>query len=239
MLLVAELRAQYVCYSVQNLPLEERPREKLLKGETLSSIELIAVVLGSGTKTKPVLQLAQEIFMHFGSLERLAEATIEELCQIKGLGQAKALQLKAACLMGWKLSKQIIPPKFRIENPLHVYHLVKDQLDWAKEEHFVVVLQDARNYVICHKIVSIGTLTETLVHPREVFYPAIRHKAASIILVHNHPSGDPTPSLEDHQITKTLIQAGQMLSIPVHDHVIVGGGSYFSMRQRGYAFFTQ
>lgn len=228
-----------ILYSIHSLPEDERPREKLLRhgGEALSSIELIAVILGSGTKSKPVMQLAQEILMHFGSLPRLAEATIEELCQIKGLGAAKAMQLKAACTLGSKLSKQVIPPKYRIENPLHAYHLVKDELENEKRELLLVILQDVRGYVICHRVVTVGTLTHTLVHPREVFYPAIRHKAASVILVHNHPSGDPTPSAEDLQITKTLIQVGSLLSIPVHDHVVVGHNSYVSMRQQGSVFF--
>lgn len=226
-------------YSIQNLPSEERPREKLLQqgGEALSSTELIAVIIGSGTKAKPVMQLAQEVIMHFGSLQKLADATVEEICQIKGIGKAKGMQLKAACTLGLKLSKQVIPPKYRIENPLHVYHLVKDELEQEKRELLVVVLQDVRGNVICHRVVAVGTLTNTLVHPREVFYPAIRHKAASLILVHNHPSGDPTPSPEDHQITKTLIQVGQLLSIPVNDHVIIGDKSFVSMRQRGFAFF--
>jgi DNA repair protein RadC len=226
-------------YSIQNLPIEERPREKLQRqgGESLSAIELLAVILGSGTKEKPVLQLAQEILMHFESLQKLSDATLQELCQIKGLGPVKALQIKAACALGLKLSKSVIPAKYRIENPLQAYHLVKDQLEREKRELFVIILQDIRGYLINHQVVSIGTLTNALVHPREVFYLAIRHKAASVILAHNHPSGDPAPSPQDLELTKTLVQTGDLLSIPVHDHIIIGHQCYVSMRQRGYPFF--
>jgi DNA repair protein RadC len=220
-------------YSIQNMPLEERPRERLLQSgvESLSTAELIAIILGSGTKGKSVLQMSQELLSHFGSLKNLSEATVKELCQIKGLGEAKALQLKAAFGLGSKISRQAIPLKVRIENPLHVYHLLKEELENEKREFFIVILQDVKANLICHEVVAIGTLSNTLVHPREVFYPAIRHKAASLILAHNHPSGDPTPSKQDLEVTKILIEAGKLVGIPVQDHLIIGHGSYISLRQ--------
>src|ERR1700728_5265105 len=123
-----------------------------------------------------------------------------------------------------------------MDRPQHVYHLVKDALIHEKRELLVVVLLDVKNCLICHEIVAIGTLSNSLIHPREIFYPAIRHKAASIILVHNHPSGDPTPSQEDYDTTKTLIEAGRLMGIPIHDHLIIAEQGYISLRQKGIAF---
>jgi DNA repair protein RadC len=227
-----------VHYSISHLPEQERPRERLLRygPESMSTTELIALILGSGTKTKSVLELAHELVMHFGSLDQLATATISELCQIKGIGAAKAIQIKAAFSLGLRASKQVLAPKYRIENPLHAYYLVKDEMEKEKRELFVVILQDTKGYVICHEVVAIGTLSQALVHPREVFYPAIRHKAASLILAHNHPSGDPTPSPEDHELTKLLVEAGRLMGLPIQDHLIIGHQTYTSFRQKGFVF---
>jgi DNA repair protein RadC len=225
-------------YSIHQLPEEDRPRERLVRfgPEAMSTAELIAAILGSGTKTMPVLQLAHEIVVRFGSLRQLAEATLSELCHIKGVGLAKAIQLKAALSLGMRASKQEITPKYRIEHPLHAYHLIKDELENEKRELFIVILQDTKGYVICHEVVSIGSLSQTLVHPREVFYPAIRHKAASMIIAHNHPSGDPTPSVQDYETTKTLLEASRLICIPIHDHLIIGYQQYSSLRQKGVSF---
>lgn len=225
-------------YSIQHLPEEERPRERLMRSgaESLSTAELIAIILGSGSKTKPILQLAHEIVTRFGGLRQLAEATLTELLEIKGIGLAKAIQLKAAFNLGMRASKQVIKPKYRIEHPSHAYYLLKDELEHEKRELFVVILQDIKGYVICHEIVSIGSLSQTIVHPREVFYPAIRHKAASLIVAHNHPSGDPTPSPQDLEMTKVLVEASHLMSIPLHDHLIIGQQRYISLRQQGFLF---
>ena len=225
-------------YSIQHLPEEERPRERLMHSgaESLSTAELIAIILGSGSKTKPILQLAHEIVARFGSLQQLAEATLSELLEIKGIGLAKAIQLKAAFNLGMRASKQVVTPKYRIDHPLHAYYLLKDEMEHEKRELFVVILQDVKGFVICHEIVSIGSLSQTLVHPREVFYPAIRHKAASFIVAHNHPSGDPTPSPQDFELTKVLVQASALMSIPLHDHLIIGRQCYVSLRQQGFSF---
>lgn len=225
-------------YSILHLPEEERPRERLSRHgpEALSTAELIAIILGSGSKGFPVLQLAHDIVARFGSIKDLADATVVELCQIKGLGNVKAIQLKAALSLGARLSKHTIGAKYRIESPVHAYHLVKDELAHAKREFFVVILLDVKGFLITHQVVAIGTLSQTLVHPREVFHPAIRHNAASIILAHNHPSGDPTPSEEDYQVTNQLLQVGALLSIPVNDHIIVGEQRFISLRQQGFAF---
>jgi DNA repair protein RadC len=218
---------------IKTLPLEERPREKLLqnKAESLTTAELVAIIIGSGTKNKSVLQLSREIVSSFGTLQSLAQATIEELCQIKGIGLAKAIQLKAAFALGVKLSHQLIPPRYKIDHPEEAYQLVRALLENKSQEHFLVILLDVKNFLIRHEIVTVGTLTESLVHPRDVFNLAIRHKAASIIAVHNHPSGDPAPSKQDKHVTEELRKGGELLGIPLCDHIIVGRGCYFSFRE--------
>lgn len=225
-------------YSISRIPEAERPRERLQQhgAEAMSNADLLAIILGSGSKSVPVLQLAQDIMEHFGSLPKLAEATIEELCHIKGLGKAKATQLKACFSIGNRISKLALPVKYRIEHPIHAYHLIKDLLEHEKREIFYVIMQDAKGYVINHQVVAIGTLSQTLVHPREVFYPAIRHKASSIIIAHNHPSGDPTPSKQDYEVTKVLIEAGKVIGIPVKDHLIIGLQTFESLRQKNFSF---
>lgn len=225
-------------YSIQQLPEEERPRERLMRSgaESLSTVELIAIILGSGSRTKPILELAYEIVARFEGLPQLVEATVTELLEIKGIGLAKAIQLKAALNLGMRVSKFNIKPKFRIEHPSHAYYMLKDELEFEKRELFIVILQDVKGYVICHELVSIGTLSQTLVHPREVFYPAIRHKAASLIVAHNHPSGDPSPSQEDFEITKILVEAGKLMNIPLFDHLIIGQQNFISLRQEGFSF---
>lgn len=225
-------------YQIHRIPVSERPRERLmhLGVDALSTADLIAVILGSGIKGAPILALAQQIVSHFGSLEKLAEASIAELCQIHGMGPAKAIQLLASIGLGKKLARRPMSNRIRISSPSHVYELLRDEMEDQKQEHFVVVLMDAKNWLICRETVSIGTLSETLTHPREVFFPAIRHKAAALVLAHNHPSGDPTPSPSDHIVTQELIAAGALMGIPVRDHIIIGKGKYLSLRQENQYF---
>lgn len=225
-------------YSIQDIPEEERPRERLLRhgAESLTHVELLAILLGSGTKATPVLQLAQQLISSFGSMHGIGEATISELCSIKGLGQAKALQLKAAINLGLRAARKALPIKYRIDIPLHAYNLVREELESEKRELLIIILKDIKNFVITHHVVSIGTLTQTLVHPREIFNPAIRHNASSLILAHNHPSGDTTPSKEDLEMTNQLIEAGKLIGIPVHDHLIIGHQNYLSLRKYGVNF---
>lgn len=227
-------------YSIQQLSKSERPRERLLQygAEALTTAELIAILLGSGMKGLPVLQLAQMLVNRFGDVQHLSDATITELCEIRGLGPAKALQLKAAFNLGARATRVASSAKYRIENPLHAYHLIKDELEREQRELFVVILQNSKGFVICHQVVAVGTLSHALVHPREVFNPAIRHSAASMIVAHNHPSGDPTPSKQDFELTESLVKVGQLVGIPVNDHLIIGEGRYISLRQLSSTCFT-
>ncbi|MFA6916251.1 MAG: DNA repair protein RadC [Parachlamydiales bacterium] len=228
-------------YTIHDLPQAERPRERLLKhgSEALSSAELIAIILGNGTRGTSVLQLAQQLLSSFGGLEKLVDATLSELCQVKGIGKAKGLQLQSVFGICKRIKTVTPQEKPTIDSPWHVYNLLKDTIALAKQEHFIVIMQDTRGCMIHQEVVAIGTLTETLVHPREVFYPAIRNKAASILVAHNHPSGDPEPSLEDIEITEKLCEAGLLMDIPLMDHLIIVPTRFVSLRQRGLKCFLK
>lgn len=227
-----------ISQNLKQLPPSERPRERLLNlgPQALAVTELIAVILGNGTKGKSVLVLAQELLTRFGTLRQLGEASIEDLCSVKGLGPAKAVQLKAALGLALRIHREESPPKQCLGNPERVFHWVKHLIAYEKKEVFGVILLDARGSVLRWEPVSIGTLTQTLVHPREVFYLAIRHLAASLILAHNHPSGDPAPSAHDLHLTRVLIQAAQSIGIPIQDHLIVTPQRYFSFKEKGLVF---
>lgn len=230
-----------VSQSLHAIPEADRPRERLRKHgvDAMTTAELLAIILGSGMKGKSVLHLSQEIVAHFGSLEALGQATFSELCQIKGLGPAKAIQVLAAVGLSSRITHQQIGPGDKIAVPAQVYRAVIDAFAGEKRELFLTLLLDVRGCLITREVVSVGTLAKTLVHPREVFYPAIRHKAASLVLVHNHPSGNPLPSEEDIVLTRKLVTAGHLMGIPISDHVIIGDGDYASMRIRGDVDFTQ
>jgi DNA repair protein RadC len=227
-------------YRISDLPAEERPRERLVQcgAEALSSAELLAIILGSGTRGVSVLQLAQHLLNAYGDIRLLAEATLHELMQFKGMGYAKALQLKAAFGLCVRLQNVKGVPRTPISSPWHAYQILRDSYATAQQEHFIVLLQDTKSCLIRSEVVAIGTLNEMLVHPREVFYPAIRHKAATVVLAHNHPSGDPEPSSEDLSLTKQLCLAGEMLQIAVVDHLILGADRFVSLRQRGLDCFS-
>ncbi len=221
--------------TLKSLPAEERPRERMLRDgiDALSLSELIAIVLGSGTQGKSVLDLSQEILERFGGLEKLLDASIVELMQIKGIGKAKAIQLKAVFGIALKCRKPHPSLKFAITSPSIAFELAQGEIAHIPQEVLLVILRDVRCNLIHSERVSMGTLSQVLVHPREVFYPAVRYKAHSLIIAHNHPSGDPTPSKADLELTRVLIEAGRVMSIGFDDHLIVCRDRYVSMREMG------
>lgn len=223
-------------FTVHDLPLSERPRERLLKlgTEALSVQELLALVLGRGTRGESVVLTAQKLLSKFGNLKNIASASIEELTQIKGIGFAKATQLKAALELGRRLEEHSIDgEKFTIRAPEDVVKAVRNKLKGKKREHFIALSLDTRNHLIGIHTISIGSLDSSIVHPREVFKEAITSSAASVIFVHNHPSGDPTPSEDDVKLTKRLADVGEIMGIEVLDHIIVCDTSYSSMKSKG------
>lgn len=212
---------------IKDLPRVERPREKLIKygSGKLSNSELLAILLGTGIKGVNVVELSNKILKKFTG-NNLTKTDVKELKETSGLGEAKACVIVACFELGKRLLKD--KKSELILSPEDVWEQLKDIRN-HKKEHFVIFYLDTRNQEICREIISIGTLNESLVHPREVFEPAIRNSAAQIIIAHNHPSGNPDPSEEDVKITAKLVEAGKLLGIELFDHIIVTKESFLSM----------
>jgi DNA repair protein RadC len=220
-------------FTVHDLPLSERPRERLFKlgSEALSAQEVLALILGRGIKDESVMVTSQKLISRFGSLKGVASASLEELTQTKGIGPAKAAQIKAALELSRRLEADAgEKPQPVLKSPEDVAAVMMSKLKGKKKEHFWVICLDTRNKPINWKQVSIGSLDTSIVHPREVFREAVSSSAASVIFVHNHPSGDPEPSKEDVELTKRLVQAGEIIGIDVLDHIIVCDRSYLSLK---------
>lgn len=225
-------------FTIHDLPESERPRERLKKfgPESLSAQELLALILGRGVKGEPVSMTAQKLLSYFGSLEGIMNASLEDLQSVKGVGLAKASQLKAC----FEIARRIYTrseideetEKKKITSAQEVYELVKSKIINYAKEHFVVLSFDIRNKLLGMDTISIGTLNANLVHPRETFESAIRRHSAQIIVVHNHPSGDPEPSEDDLEITKRLVEAGKILGIEVIDHIIVTKTGFLSFKEK-------
>jgi len=216
----------------------DRPRERLTRNgvATLSDVDLIALVLRTGSRERDASALAESILARTESVSRLGEETVSTLREVKGLGPAKAGSLLAAFELGRRSIATPLAAGTRIQNPRDVQrHFLPNLRRW-KRESFHVVLLDGRHRLIAVEAVSVGTLTASLVHPREVFREAIQRAAAAVLLVHNHPSGDPSPSHEDRAVTRRLESAGELLGIRVLDHVIVADGGYFSFREEDPSF---
>ena len=220
-------------FTIHDLPIDERPRERLIKfGEhALSAQELLQIILGRGIAGESVTVTAQKLLTQFGSLHKLSEASIEELSEIKGIGPAKATQIKAVFEIGRRIANQTLPYKSKeLTDPKKVYELIKSKLKDYTREHFYVIALNSRNYSIAE--VSVGSLNASIVHPREVFAEAIKNKATSVIIAHNHPSGDPKPSANDLALTKRLVEAGDIIGIKVLDHIVVTKTRFLSIKEQ-------
>lgn len=224
-------------FTLHDLPQEERPRERLQKygAEVLSISELLALILGSGIQGEPIMLTAQKLLAKFGSLKAMSDASLEDLQSIKGLGFAKAAQIKACFEIARRIGGNEIKTggKKQPLTPKIIFDLLRSKITRFAKEHFVVVSLNNRNNVLGMDTVSIGTLNASLVHPRETFEAAIARHAAQVIIAHNHPSGDVAPSQGDIETTKRLKEAGELLGIEVIDHLIIGKNSYFSFREKG------
>ncbi|MFT5493772.1 MAG: DNA repair protein RadC [Limisphaerales bacterium] len=222
----------------------DKPRERLAsKGpDALSDGELIAILLRVGTQGRSALVVANDLLKEFKSLERLARASLTELTKIKGIGRDKAIALKAAFTLAQRMARELSRESPQLDNPEAVADLLREENRLYEVENFQVVLLTTRRRLIRVERVSQGTLDTLLVHPREVFRPAISANASALILVHNHPSGDPTPSEADIKVTRDLIRAGQLLKIEILDHIILGrrtderAKDYASLKELGYFY---
>jgi len=219
-----------------DMPHVERPRERLAKvgPSVLSSQELLAIILRVGSEGDSAITLANRLLARFGSLDKLAQATVPELCETRGIGMAKAVQILAAIELGRRAVSSPDLAGDTVQSPADVSRYMGPRLAYQDREHFCALMLNTRGVVVSQTTVSIGSLNASLVHPRELFRDAVRHSAASMILVHNHPSGDVTPSQEDIQLTRRLMKCGSLMGIEILDHVIVGRGHKFlSMKEQG------
>ncbi|HEX9656875.1 MAG TPA: DNA repair protein RadC [Bacteroidota bacterium] len=220
---------------IKDWPEDERPREKLLRqgASVLSDGELLALLIRSGTGKETAIDLGRRILTEQRSLRNIAGMSANELMRIHGIGEAKAVELLAAFELGRRVQGAKLEDRTTIRSPEDVFRVLQPRLRDLKKEVFYVLLLDSKNGLQREQEVTSGTLNASLVHPREVFKPAIDFLAASVIVVHNHPSGNPEPSAEDKEITKQLVEAGKILGIPLHDHIIIAGNGYTSLAERG------
>lgn len=221
--------------AIRELPTQDRPRERLMANgaSALSTAELLAIQLRIGTKERSALGLAEQLLSQFSGLRGIANASVEELSVVKGIGPVKAVEIAAAVELGRRLAALTSEEKPCIRSPQDVANLLTPELRDVKKEHFKSLLLNTKNQVIKINTVSIGILDSSLVHPREVFKDAIQASAASIIVAHNHPSGDPTPSPEDKRVTQRLAECGTLLGIDLLDHIIIGDNRWVSLKERG------
>jgi DNA repair protein RadC len=217
------------------MPAEERPRERLWAygAGAVSTAELIAIQLRTGTPEVSALGLAERLLSRYSGVRGLANATVEEISREKGIGSVKAIQIAAAFELGKRLAALSLEDRPTISSPQDVANLLMPEIRDAKQEHFKALLLDAKNRLIKVVTISKGSLDESIAHPRDVFREAIAGNACSLIVAHNHPSGDPTPSQADKTVTLRLAQGGALLGIDLLDHIIIGDNRFVSLKERG------
>jgi DNA repair protein RadC len=221
---------------IRDFPQDERPRERFIQNgpASLSNHELIAILLRTGTKDESVLQLSNRLLTNFEGLRLLKDATLEEMTEIKGIGQAKAIQILAAVEIGRRITNLNYTDRYVIRSPEDGANYVMNDMRFLSQEHFVCLYLNTKNQVLHKQTIFIGSLNASIVHPREVFREALKRSAASIICLHNHPSGDPAPSREDIEVTKRLVECGKMIGIDVLDQLIIGENKFVSLKEKGY-----
>ena len=215
-------------------PKDERPREKLLKygSNFLTDKELLAIILGTGNKDENVLELSKRILNDIGGIHGLLTCSVEDLMGIKGIKTAKATQILSVCEIYKRLSKP--RKRITIKKPSDIVSLIMTDIFFMQQEVFMVITLNGKNNILSKKEIFKGSLNSSLVHPREVFKEALKNSAASIIVCHNHPSGDPTPSKEDINVTKRIKECGNIMGIELLDYIIIGDNKYISLKERGY-----
>ncbi len=222
---------------IKEWPEDERPREKMQKSgaDSLSDAELLALIIRTGDHAshQSAIDLGRNLLQTFGDLRKLSVATLKEICEVKGAGPAKAASVLAALSLARRVNTGKLESLERFTAPSQIFNHFHYRFRDRRREYFIALLLDGKNRIILEEQVSEGSLNQSIVHPREVFSRAVKESAAAVILVHNHPSGDPSPSREDREITRRLKEAGEILGIKVLDHIIIGDGSYLSFVEQG------
>jgi DNA repair protein RadC len=221
---------------IRDFPQDERPRERFIQHgpQSLSNHELIAILLRTGTKDESVLQLSNRLLTQFEGLRLLKSATLEEMTEIKGIGHAKAIQILAAVELGRRVTNLAFSDRYVIRSPEDGAKYMMNEMRFLTQEHFVCLFLNTKNQVIHKQTIFIGSLNASIVHPREIFKEGLRRSAASIICLHNHPSGHPEPSREDIEVTKRLVECGRIIGIDILDHLIIGENKFVSLKEKGY-----
>lgn len=221
---------------IRDVHIADRPRERLIRqgAASLSNQELVAILLRTGTREESVLMLANRILKTFDKIQDLRDATVEEMMAVKGIGQAKAVQILAAVEIGKRLYQKHSEGRYVIRSPEDAAAYLMTDMSSLLQEHFVVLFLNVKNEVLHKQTIFIGSLNSSIVHPREIYREAVKRSAASIIAAHNHPSGNPAPSPEDIEVTKRLVEAGSIIGIDLLDHVIIGDHKFISLKEKGY-----
>ncbi len=223
---------------IRDMRQEDRPRERLMQvgAQAVSTVELLAIILRTGTGGESVVRLAERLLAHFGSIPGLARATILELTAVKGIGPAKAVEIKASLELGRRLMAAAPEERPRVTSPGDAANLLMSEMMLLEQEHLRLILLDTRNRVLSAPTIYKGSLNTSVIRISELFRAAIRANAAAFIMAHNHPSGDPAPSSEDVNVTRQVLNAGKLLDISLLDHIVIGHNRFVSMKERGLGF---
>ncbi|MBE2199159.1 MAG: DNA repair protein RadC [Anaerolinea sp.] len=223
---------------IRDMAVDERPRERLIQvgAQAVSTAELLAIILRTGSGGENVLRLAERLLSQFQDLPGLARASVAELMNVKGVGPAKAVEIKAALEVGRRLLASAPQERSRVASPADAANLLMSEMMFLEQEHLRLILLDTRNRVLNTPTIYIGSLNTSVVRIGELFRAAIKENAAAFIVAHNHPSGDPSPSPEDVNVTRQIVQAGKLLDIELLDHIIIGHQRFVSLKERGLGF---
>lgn len=222
---------------LHEIPSSERPRERLIKygPESLATYELLAILLRTGTRDISVIDLAKNVLKQVENINMLNQITINELKKIKGIGEVKAVELLASIELGKRINTPL-PPEQIVDTPKKVYLLVKEELQHLTQETLVCLYLNAKSELIAKKTISVGTLSQTIINPRDIFKWAFKLSSMAIVLIHNHPSGNPEPSQPDILMTQKIVQAAKIVDLLIVDHIIVGKNRYFSFQEHNMLF---
>ena len=231
------MNEQVRTYRITDFAESERPRERLarLGPKSLSNAELLAILLRTGVRGENAIQVAQRLLNTFSGVTGLHRTAFDEVCNQHGVGSAKAATIKAALELGYRMKQESVE-RGSIHSPEEAAHLILHEMSALEQEELWVILLDTRNHFLSTEAIYRGSLNSSQVRVGEIFKLAIRRNAASIIVAHNHPSGDPTPSPDDIAVTRAIVEAGKLMDIDVLDHVVIGSGDFVSLKQRGLGF---